>query len=286
MEEETPKTRSQEHEIEIAAPIEAVWKAITDAEELTRWFVDHAKVTPGVGGTCWVAWGEGESQQAYAKKIEVWEPPHRLRLGPQGPEESDTGPSPEAQATAALAVPIVDEYILEARGGRTLLRVVSSGIPASAEWDGFYDSTNYGWKLFFRTLRHYLERHPGKPRNTVITLQQPISIDAADAWKKFIGPEGLAAEGSFEGLKDGDRFQVTTSAGESLTGEVGIIKPPKIILLAIDTFNGAVLSAAFEQMGGANFLYITLATYGSADERASGLGERWSQWLKGLFQVQ
>jgi uncharacterized protein YndB with AHSA1/START domain len=284
MEEGTPKTRSQEHEIEIDAPIEAVWKAITDAEELTRWFVGHAKMTPGVGGTCWVAWGEGESQQAYTKKIEVWEPPRRLTLGPQGPEECDTGPAPEAQA--GLAVHIIDEYTLETRGGRTLLRFVSSGVPTDAEWDGFYDSTNYGWKLFFRTLRHYLEQHPGEPRNTLITLQHPIAIDVAEAWKKFIGPAGLAAEGSLEGLKDGDRFQVKTSAGESLTGEVGIIKPPKIILLTIDAFNGAVLSAAFEQMGGANSVYITLSTYGSPDERSSGLAERWTGWLKGLFQIQ
>src|SRR5215469_15651972 len=125
MEEGTPQTRSQEHELEIDAPIEAVWKAITDAEELTRWFVDHAMVTPGVGGTCWVAWGEGEAQQAYSKRIEVWEPPHLLKLGPQGPEEGDTGPSPEAQAATALAPPIIDEYTLETRGGRTLLRFVS-----------------------------------------------------------------------------------------------------------------------------------------------------------------
>jgi len=284
MEEETPQSRNLEPEIEINAPTEAVWKAITDAEELTRWFSDHAKVTPGVGGTCWVAWGEGEAQQFYGKTIEVWEPPHRLKLGPPVPEESDTGPSPEAQAP--LSPPIIDEYTLETHGGHTLLRFVSSGIPVAAEWDGFYDSTNYGWKLFFRTLRHYLERHPGKPRKTLITMQQPIVLDASEAWKKFVGPEGLAAEGSLEGLKDGDRFQIKTSAGESLTGEVGIIKPPKIILLTIDTFDGAVLSAAFEQMGGANFLYITLATYGSADEPTSGLGERWTRWLKGLFQRQ
>src|SRR2546430_2172655 len=33
-------TREQRHEIAIAASPEAVWKAITDAEELTRWFVE------------------------------------------------------------------------------------------------------------------------------------------------------------------------------------------------------------------------------------------------------
>ena len=37
-------TRTQQHEIVIDAPLEAVWKAITDAEELTRWFVQEASV--------------------------------------------------------------------------------------------------------------------------------------------------------------------------------------------------------------------------------------------------
>jgi uncharacterized protein YndB with AHSA1/START domain len=44
-------TRQQTHEIVIDAPIEAVWKAIVDGEELTRWFVEEATVEPGVGGT-------------------------------------------------------------------------------------------------------------------------------------------------------------------------------------------------------------------------------------------
>ena len=31
------ETRAVEREIEIDAPLAAVWKALTDAEELTRW---------------------------------------------------------------------------------------------------------------------------------------------------------------------------------------------------------------------------------------------------------
>jgi uncharacterized protein YndB with AHSA1/START domain len=279
MEKGTSKTRTQEHEVEIAAPIEAVWKALTDAEELTRWFVDRAEVTPGVGGSYWIAWGEGENEQGGSKMIEIWEPPHRLRLVP-GPPQGDASAAGENQAVAA---PLVDEYTLEARGNRTVLRLVFSGVPDTPEWDGFYDSTNHGWKLFFRGLRHYLERHPGKPRNTIIAMQQPISFAAADAWQRFIGPEGLAAEGSIEGLTEGSRFQVTTSAGERLTGEIAVIRPPKTVMLLIDNFDGAVLSAAFEQMGGANYLYLTLATYGSQPAGTEGLRERWTEWLRGLF---
>ena len=57
-------TRTQQHEIVIDAPLEAVWKAITDAEELTRWFVEEASVEPGVGGTIASSWGGDERGKA------------------------------------------------------------------------------------------------------------------------------------------------------------------------------------------------------------------------------
>jgi len=281
MEKATSTTRTHENEIEIAAPIEVVWKALTDAEELTRWFAERAEVTPGVGGSYWVAWGEGENEQAGSKRIEVWEPPHRFSLALPGPP----GDASAAGENQTVAVPIVDEYSLEARGNRTVLRLVSSGIPDVPEWDGFYDSTNYGWKLYFQGLRHYLEHHPGKPRQLLIRILQAMSIDAAEAWKKFVGHEGLAAEGSMEGLDEGARYEVTTSAGERLTGEVGIISPPKILFLTIDEFDGAVLSAAIDQMLGVNYVWVTLSAYGSPDARAAAIGERWEHWLRQLLGI-
>ncbi|MGH9858845.1 MAG: SRPBCC family protein, partial [Candidatus Acidiferrales bacterium] len=48
------QTRSVEETIEINAPVEAVWKALTDAEELTRWFPLKAGENPD--GTVWMAW--------------------------------------------------------------------------------------------------------------------------------------------------------------------------------------------------------------------------------------
>ena len=69
--------RQQTHEIVIDAPIEAVWKAISDGEELTRWFVEEASVEPRVGGTITVSWG---GEEKGSKTIEVWEPNAKLRV--------------------------------------------------------------------------------------------------------------------------------------------------------------------------------------------------------------
>jgi uncharacterized protein YndB with AHSA1/START domain len=56
---EEPKKERREKEIEIAVPIEEVWKALTDANELARWFPLEARVTPGLGGKIFVSWGPG-----------------------------------------------------------------------------------------------------------------------------------------------------------------------------------------------------------------------------------
>ena len=47
----TKRSRAVEKVIELNAPIEAVWKALTDGQELARWFPLEARVTPGKGGT-------------------------------------------------------------------------------------------------------------------------------------------------------------------------------------------------------------------------------------------
>ena len=143
--------QQQTHEIVIDAPIEAVWKAISDGEELTRWFVEEATVKPGVGGTIAISWGGGEKSSG---TIEAWEPNQKLRkkLAPidMGALKSDP------------AAPMIDEYTIERRDGKTVLRLVCSGIPDAPEWDGFYNGTDTGWGSFFRTLRHYLEHHRGQ----------------------------------------------------------------------------------------------------------------------------
>ena len=149
-------SRSHEHEIEIAAPIDAVWKALTDAEELTRWFVQAARVTPAEGGAYWLSWGEGIDNES---RIDGWEPPRRLRLVNGPPRDADEGAAPDEVWRLTIEQPLVEEYRLEARGDVTVLRLVDSGIPDSPDWDGFFEGTRNGWEIALRELRHYLEHH-------------------------------------------------------------------------------------------------------------------------------
>ena len=68
-------SRAVVREVFVAAPPDVVWKALTDARELTQWFPLEARVTPGVGGSIWISWGEGASGEA---PITAWEPGRRF----------------------------------------------------------------------------------------------------------------------------------------------------------------------------------------------------------------
>ena len=77
-------TRSHEERIALAdVPPEVVWRALTDAEELARWFPLAARVE-GVGGAISLSWGQQGTETVV---IEVWEPGPRglrcrCRVGP------------------------------------------------------------------------------------------------------------------------------------------------------------------------------------------------------------
>src|SRR5436189_5816676 len=127
--EPTKKTRTVRKEVRIKAPASAVWKALTDAEELVRWFPLDARVKPGVGGGIWVSWGPGMEGDG---KISIWEPGRHL----QQESKSMTGE------------PLTLDYYIETEGGETVVRLVHSGFGEGAAWDDEYDSIDAGWGLY------------------------------------------------------------------------------------------------------------------------------------------
>jgi uncharacterized protein YndB with AHSA1/START domain len=273
MSDTTPKTRRQEHEIEIKAPIEAVWKALTDAEEIIRWFADDAKVVPGPGGTMWFAWGQGESKMDGTARIEVWEPGKQLKL-------VLTGANPSAGAAyGELEPPMIEEYTLESRGDVTVLRLVHSNIPNSPDWDAYYDGTNYGWRAFFLGLRHYLQYCAGKNRDVVLFMR-PLGFSFRDAWRALTGKDGLAAAGTLDGLPRGSRYSTVTAFGDRLEGEIVESIPPKILILTVEDLDHALLTVALEEMGGVSFVYLTLAIFGKPPAAVDQIRARWTEWLR------
>ena len=261
--------RSLEAELQVDAPVEAVWKALTDADELANWFPFQSRVTPGVGGSIWLSWG-GDGEEC---TIEAWEPERHLRTAWPGAHSAD----PET--------PVMVDYYLEGKGGGTALRLVHSGFSSDEEWDDEVDAHRRGWAFELRSLQHYLRHHRGTRRH-MVKAQTPLTVSHDEAWARVTGSEGLTRKGSLKGLGEGDRYAITTAAGDHLEGEVRVVFAPTDLATTVERLNFSLLRLSIERFGypdGPIQVQLWLAAYGLEATERQALEGRWQKMLEGLF---
>ena len=127
-------------EVTIAAPIETVWRALRDREDLRRW--------------------HGWEADELAEEFE-------LIYFDQAREEGRD--SPHRRLVCGGSV-----FELAEQGPSTVVRLVMAEPPESDSWHGWYDDIRHGWHTFVQQLRFYLERHPGQERRTVQLAGDPV----------------------------------------------------------------------------------------------------------------
>lgn len=235
--------RRVDKSIDIAAPVDAVWQALTDADELARWFPLEAKVEPAAGGRIFMSWGD--ACQGWAD-ITVWEPNQRLQMSER-----------------REPVPLTTDFILESRPNNTTrLRIVTAGFSDGPQWDAEYDSINAGWRFEMQGLRHYLEQHKGKDRD-VLWVQRATQTPRETAFPAVLGPRGLIASG--DPPREGQPFSWTTRDGDTLSGRVLIHNPPIQLAATIDNLNNALLRVEMSTISPKSrtlHAWIWLSTYG------------------------
>ena len=259
-------TRAIELEVEIDAPAESVWKAISEGEEIRRWFAPEARVTPGVGGAIWLSWGEGVEGEG---AIDIWEPERRLRWletwGSEGETEEETDDSPGVTQTAV-------DFHIENRGGSTVVRLVHSGFSASAEWDEYFDATVAGWTYFLWNLGFYLEHHFGVPR-TMISERRQTTRFFEDVWSKLLGPSGLAV-GGLETLASGDRLALTVG-DRSFAGDVSYVRYPRNLAGTLPELNDGLFFVEMEPSGDDGWSCgVWISAYGVAADETEALQDQ------------
>ena len=251
-------------EIEVAAPLEVVWKALTDGTELARWFPLEASFEPRVGGNVRLSWGpEFEA----TSPLTIWEPNKRFGWESATPSGN----------------PLTMEYSVEARGGKTLVRVTQSGFSSGSEWDEeFFDSTDYGWGFMLFNLREYLERHAGQPR-LVAWPRVPVEMAREIIYERLAGTNGIFAEGSLGKLREGATYSLRTSTGDVWSGRVAFIMPPRGFCVTIDSLNGALAWLTIEGAGGTFEAQLWFSTYGLPQERVTQLETQWAAQMKKIL---
>jgi uncharacterized protein YndB with AHSA1/START domain len=271
--ERKPDTRSIELAFEIRAPIEAVFRALTEAGELVRWFPLEAGENPD--GSIWMSWGDGAR---FSGRAADTDPPHRVRFvyrqPPPGRDPSSLRPEDFAE--------IATEYVLESPRGKTILRLVHSGFGGGSEWDDQFDATRTGWEVELRGLRHYLENHRGRDR-LVAWARAPYAMTRPEAWDRLMSPSGLLANGSLEELAEGSPYRIRAANGDELEGVVQLLDPPRNFVATATNLGNSLLRVRLEDLYGRKEAHVWLSAYVWPRPNVEAFRDRWQvdleRWL-------
>lgn len=256
-------TRDIELTVEIAAPTDAVWRAITEGDALASWFSPFASAEPGVGGHQTFSWG-GDAK--WTSWITAWEPCRHLRLVDRKPDEPGEG------ADMAL------DYRLAELGGATRLDLVNSGLSADPSWDDTFHMMHNGWRFFLWNLKHLLERHPGK-RRTMMSARPGVSGTRAEVWDRIFGVNGLGTVPA----ESGRTFSLRLDNGETIDGSVVLSDRPWAFAGRVESMDDGTLHVEMEGEGDRWKLGVWLATYGLEDDRCKALGEALNNTIARIF---
>lgn len=241
------KPRTLELRIEIDAPVESVWKAITEGAHIAGWFAPEASVSgPGEGGLVTVSWGE---EMAFTTKVAVWKPNEHLRWLD---ESGFMGPGTALQL----------DFYLTTEKGRTHLRVVQSGLGESPAWDEFFEGTESGWSYFLYNLGVYVETHLGRARQ-MIAKRLPVTLRRELAWERILAAAtGLVVAGS--ALEAGSRVSLDLGGAAPVAGVVSLVRPRRAIAFRVAELGDALLFVELESGQESFHLGLWLSVYDQA----------------------
>jgi uncharacterized protein YndB with AHSA1/START domain len=137
------RMRGYAHRVDIAGDVQSVWRALTDAVHLAKWCAPGAQMKARAGGLFRASVDRVTELEAH---IDVFDPGRRLRLiylPSAALPPSDTA--------------VVADFIMEAEGEGTIVRVLGSGVPDGAEWDTPYKRMRVGWERAMARLKVYVE---------------------------------------------------------------------------------------------------------------------------------
>jgi uncharacterized protein YndB with AHSA1/START domain len=142
----TVSTDRIERDILIEAPVDVVWRVVTEPDHISQWFSEQAEGDLRPGGDGELRW---EEMGPIPFRVETVQPPHTFSFRWVHP----------AGEVAREGNSMLVEFTLTAEGEHTRLRVVESGLLA-LDWDEerkahYVEEHNKGWDEHLADLREY-----------------------------------------------------------------------------------------------------------------------------------
>jgi uncharacterized protein YndB with AHSA1/START domain len=134
--------------VDLPVPVERVWRAITQPQELSRWFGDRAALDPAAGGEITLEW---DAYGRVSGVVERFDPPHcfAFRWRAHGVDEGQ----PLAPGNSTLVT-----FTLEPTPAGTRLQMVETGfasLPESLREAAHRENVG-GWRVELQELVDYL----------------------------------------------------------------------------------------------------------------------------------
>jgi uncharacterized protein YndB with AHSA1/START domain len=148
-----------EQEIIIDAPVEYVWRAVTEPEQIRLWFTEDVDLTPVPGYDGSVTFNRRSEKPTLHVRVSVQEvePARVFAYRWRHPEN----------AAAMEGNSLLVEFTLIPERDGTRLRVTESGLDSMSwpteEQDEYADQHNQGWSTYLGRLREHLGRQSAVP---------------------------------------------------------------------------------------------------------------------------
>lgn len=241
--------RTLELHVDIDAPIEEAWKAITTGPGLANWFAPISKVSgPGAGETVTNGWSE---EMMMTGTVDAWDPMKHVRWLD---ESGWMGPG------TSMAV----DYFLSTEQGKTRVRLVQSAFGESEAWDDLFDGMEVGWTYFLYNLRIYLEKLRGRTRH-MISERLPVELARKKFWQHLLSGAAGFAIGGTGAVKAGDAIQLKLSDPATARAVVDLVIEGHALGLRIS--DDALLFVELEGKGDKFHVGYWLSVYDEAKAR-------------------
>ncbi len=141
-----------EKDILIQAPIETVYRVITEPDQISQWFSDTAEIelVPGGAGTLTFDDRATNQRAVVQLRVEAAEPPNRFAFRWDFPADAQPNPGNS----------LLVEFALTPEGRGTRLRMTESGFPGldrpDADRNATVDTHAKGWDIHLASLGHYV----------------------------------------------------------------------------------------------------------------------------------
>lgn len=247
--------------VELAAPPESAWRAISTSAGISSWFVPTSIELGPTGQPAQVVSSFGPGQESVAR-FEGWDPPRTFVT-----VSGDLGVD---------APPVTTTWTVEASSADRSRVLVHHSIDAhSADWDGVLEAWEAGWPEFFVLLALHVERFGGQSA-AVAEVVRTVPGRPDEVWERFAQGLGLAARPAV-----GDALAPRDLP--AVAGQIVSANEPREIVTSL-TLPSAGYAHFFAMGSGSDTLLSTrLYLYGEgASDEARAAEERWRPWLDSI----